>query len=159
MSALFASNYPVSGTYADGIRIPGSILPGTTSPAAFSTGNTNAIEISSKSCNVYGVNCLNPNTGDIVLRLYNLRADQVDPSKSIPRKTFIIPGTASVAGKQAGQVFVLGIDFPIHFGNGLSVRVSAAWGDTDTTNVTTTPVLELELSKPDPVLAPTIGTP
>lgn len=114
----------------------------------FPTANTQALDVVDGAGNLYSVNCLNPNAAQIILRFYDMRAADVNIALAAsklpaPICRHVIPAAGTAL---AGEKLIRGLDLPWHYNNALSVRATAGFADTDTTNIAASPVLELDFS-------------
>lgn len=104
-----------------------------------------ATDVNTGTCNLYGFNCINNNAAPIYIKFYDQSAASVAAGSSLPVLTLLIQGDT---GPKPGSLLLRGSDLPFHFSNGCSVRCCTGFADTDDTDASTPPILEIVTTGP-----------
>lgn len=141
----YANTRPISGLLSIDVT---ALFPVSATPAAFD------VPAAKGSINFYGLNAINGETGDVVIRVYDMPAAQVAyliaaSHAPAPVGRYLIPGSYSASGKLGGQFILVGLDLPRYCKNGLSMSCTGGLADNDQTQITIAPLTTIDYSEPN----------
>lgn len=110
------------------IQVVGQAAGGASIYRKIGAASTNAANIKGSAGTVYGITATNVNAAAVFLKLYN-KATSPTVGTDTPVMTMLIPGATTGGG------FVFSVPQGIAFATGISVAITGAVGDADTTAV------------------------